>query len=56
MDKVRREFKQIITKMVLMQAHLLKKNKWKSSNKAFRKEQVCWQQKNLIEKVKLMGV
>jgi len=56
MDKVSREFKQIIIRTVLMQARLPKKNKWKSSNKAYRKEQACWLQKNLIEKVKLMGV
>jgi hypothetical protein len=29
MDKVFREFKPIIIEMVLMEAHLLKKNKWK---------------------------
>jgi hypothetical protein len=29
MDKVSREFKPTIIEMVLMEAHLLKKNKWK---------------------------
>ena len=39
-----------------MQVYLPKKNKQKSSNKLFQKEQACQLQKNQIEKFKLMEV